>query len=422
MLKLHHEKNIGTLGSNLSWVLRSVPASSLSSKMTRILRKILLVSLFLTILIHGIGILIPETGFDALWYHLPIVRDMAVSHQIRIVPSIPQSNQPRLGEIIFLPWFLMFSTTGVKICTFLLTLLLLFLTYQLSRRYLDELEALLIVLLVASFHTVAWQATSAYVDILRTCFELAALLAVMHKKVWLMGLCLGLALLTKSVALLFLPPFILFLITKRGIRKASGVLILSVSLFLPSQIQGIMGQGILPAWEIFSSHADHLILRNGHLLGWVILGLSKLLVLPIELSFHAESYTTPVFLFAFPFILAEGQWLWRVYRAEVVFLLASLSTWVFVVPVSVRYDLSAIILALIVCFMAALRFANRYSVVKTLLVFLAGLNIVFNLSIRLGVILRSAPFLLGQETESQYLNRFNQGILKGPLEEWYRVQ
>lgn len=399
-----------------------VSAPSLSFQMNQTLKKILLTSIFLVVMVHALGILLPETGFDALWYHLPIVEDMVRSRLIRDVPGVSQSNQPRLGEIIYVPWFLLGGTMGVKVCTFLLMLMLLLLTYQLASYYLESSEALLLTLLVATFHTVAWGATSAYVDILRSVFELAALLAIRKRNMWMSGLFLGMALLTKSVALVFLPAFILLLIIKAGIKKTVGSTLILSCLFLPSQILGLLWRGTLPALEI-GRHANNLILTDLGLLKWIVEGLSRLIFLPLTLSFHAESYTSPVFLFASPFIFYQARWLWRKYSGELIFLFISFLIWVFVVPVSVRYDLSAIILATIICFVAVMKLSTRYSLLKPVFYVFISLGIMLNMSIRLGATARGLPFLLGGESEAQYLKRFYQGILEGPLEKWYgRVQ
>lgn len=383
--------------------------SDVPSKLTRTLQKILLTGLFFILLSHAIGILLPETGFDALWYHLPIVKDMADSGQIRYTPEIPQSNQPRLGEIIFLPWFLLMGATGVKICAYALMLVLLLEVFVLARSYLTNIEALLLTLLVATFHTIAWQATSGYVDILRTVFEMGILILLSKKRqhqlelLVILGLMVG-ALLTKLVTLLFVPAFLILIFLKRGkiasVLFAVTILITIVVARLPLDFFFSTGRELVGVSELISS-------------------LRSLSLLAFELSFHKESYTTALFIFAVPFLMIQRRHIWRRYRDEVIFLLVSLSTWVFVVPISVRYNLSAIILASILCFSVIFHYGKKNHFVKTALIFFAVANIVLNMSIRVGVVVRSLPFLLGNESQAEYLSRFNRGILKGPLEKWY---
>lgn len=386
-----------------------VSSSNVPSKITTLLQKFLLTGLFFILLSHAIGILLPETGFDALWYHLPIVKDMAETGQIRYVPEIPQSNQPRLGEIVFLPWFVLMGATGVKICAYLLMLVLLFEVFTLAKSYLPSLEALLITLLIASFHTVAWQASSGYVDILRTVFELGILILVSRKKQFkfevpmLAGL-LVVALMTKLVTLLFVPAFLILIFLKRGKMTA-------VTLGIVTAVTVVLAR--FPLSFFFSTGRELIGI------GELISSIKSLVLLPIELSFHAESYTTALFIFSVPFLVWNGREMWRLYRDEILFLTASLCTWVFIVPISVRYDLSAIILAAILCYCFVSQSVKNDQFSKTVLVFFIAGNILLNMAVRAGVIIRSLPYLIGTESQAEYLSRFNHGILKGPLEKWY---
>lgn len=373
------------------------------------MKKILIWLISLTVVVHAFGIMMPEIGFDALWYHLPIVKDMADSHEIRVVANIPQSNQPRLGEMVFLPWYMAMGTTGVKICTFWLMLILLFSTYKLARNFLSENYALLVVLLAASYHTVAWQATSGYVDILRAIFEIGILYLITRKQkirfeFIVLAILMGLALATKLVTLIFLPAILLFIWLKRDFKYGFGLGIIALVICVV---------GRFPIF--FISSVGHELLGWGSIVG----SLRSLLFLPLEMSFHRESYMSPIYLVVLPFIFQQRIWLWQKYKSEIIFIGLTLTTWVFVVPISVRYDLSGIIFATIFCFMAMIKSFNLNAWIKSVFVLTVLVFVGFNMAIRLYVLARNFPYLTGQISKGEYMRSVDQGILKGPLEKWY---
>lgn len=373
---------------------------------------------------HAIGILLPETGFDALWYHLPIVQDMAISRTVRFSPLIPQSNQPRLGELVFLPWYVLGGVTGVKIATYAIFLSLVLLVYRLSRLYVEEEMALLLTLLISTFHILSWGATSAYVDILRTLFEVGALyfLVKNRQSVAIPAFLLGFSLITKLLSLLFSPAFFILAGMQRSKSALVGCLL---ALILCSTVlfQGWKMSGIQPL-TFFLTVGNDLIVQGseGNMSMWIAKRVGIFLTLPIELSFHSESYMSSLFLFSLPFIYISRHELWRMYRNEWVFLFVSFFIWICIPPLSTRYDLTAIILATILCASAVIHVSIKQQWAKLLLILFILSNIALNMSVRMAVHVRSLPYLLGKETQEQYLSRYDTDIMKGPLESWYKHQ
>lgn len=371
--------------------------------------KLLSVLLFLILISHAVGVLLPETGFDALWYHLPIVKDMAQSQQLRSVPGIPQSDQPRLGEIIFLPGFMLLGMMGVKITAFLIAILFLLQVYKLAKVYLASRDALLVTVLTASFHVVAWQSSSAYVDLLRGLFEVTFLHTLTKKKeevtstVLAVGTFMG-SILTKLVSLVFVPSLLWFAYRKRSLNLAFGLGFLTLIIYLLGKYP------IAFFWHVGGSLIDR---------PQVISSIKSFLILPLQLSFHHESYLAPIYLFAIPFIFVWRVWFWKTYRDEIIFLAISFLTWVFVVPISTRYNLSAIVLASILCVRVILESKTRVPQIRLILVSFILVTVCLNMGVRLGANLKALPFLLGRESESQYLQKYNKGIIKGVLERWY---
>ncbi|PWU23843.1 hypothetical protein C5B42_01620 [Candidatus Cerribacteria bacterium 'Amazon FNV 2010 28 9'] len=380
------------------------------------IKKILLVGFIFVAIFHAIGILLPETGFDALWYHLPIVKDMAVSREIRIVPDVPQSDEPRLGEVMFLPFFVVGGVVGIKIFTFIVTLALMYWTYRLCQLYLPDSWSLLTTLLIFTFHTIAWEATSAYVDQIRALMEVGLLVFLLSKsklsfaQQLIACVLLTASLLTKSVSVLFIPAW--FVLLWQQFNWKVSVTIVGLSLFALFVTH--------PSFSIFGSASNQLIVQTG-IIHYVTTQLFSFLVLPLTLSFHAESYMSVIFLFAVPFVWINRKWLLQIYRPELLFIAVSLFTWVWIVPVSVRYDLSGLILLTILCVAVVVHSFPKNKNLKQLFALLLVGNITLNMVIRVGAVVKALPFLLGRESEVEYIKQYDQGIEKGPIEKWYGI-
>jgi len=137
---------------------------------------------FIAGLSHFIGVFVPETGFDAVWYHLPITQVLLNRGWDRFIPELYQSAMPHLGSLVFTLPYAMFGIVGVKFFTYLLAWLMIVLMYRIAKPLVGIRYALFGCLIFFTFHTVGWQASSAYVDSLRTVFELAAVSLIMENK------------------------------------------------------------------------------------------------------------------------------------------------------------------------------------------------------------------------------------------------
>src|SRR5258708_7478973 len=139
------------------------------------LEKILLFCIGLIWLIHFSGVLVPETGFDAVWYHLPIV-NMFVQHgEYFYWREYYQSLNPFFSDGIFLFAYSGLGELSAKMVAYLFGLGLIFVSYFIYRQFLNRFWSLLLVLTVSSFQVVAWQASSFYVDVANAMWEVTAL-------------------------------------------------------------------------------------------------------------------------------------------------------------------------------------------------------------------------------------------------------
>mgnify|MGYP005839434527 CR=1 FL=1 len=191
------------------------------------------------LMISALGIVLPETGVDALWFHLPLTKQILLDPFSTFLPDLYQSTTPRLASYLFVLPYAIGEEAGVKLVTFMLGLGVLVLLDRVMRLWKpmpSRPTRLLSLLIVLSFHTMWWQMTSAYADTLRTVFELLSIWWLFQDSrlstVLRSGLWFGLALSTRIVSIVFLPLWFVGAWMLHGLRYA--VVWLGVSLLIVS--------------------------------------------------------------------------------------------------------------------------------------------------------------------------------------------
>jgi len=175
-------------------------------------KKVGLTLLCLTLLaiVSLIGVLGPETSFDALWYHLTLPKLYLENHSITFIPGglLYYSAMPKLGELLFVPALAFGNEIFAKGVQYVFGILTAIAIYKISRRYVSMPLSLLACLVFYSNIVVAWESTIAYIDLIRTFYETMALWALLiwvdkKKKTWLYlsAIMLGFAISTKLLAL-----------------------------------------------------------------------------------------------------------------------------------------------------------------------------------------------------------------------------
>ncbi len=175
--------------------------------------------------INLVGVLGPELGFDSLWYHLTLPKIFLAESRIFYIPGglFYYSVIPKLTEMLYLAALSLGNEIWAKLIHFGFGILTLIALFKLSRKFLSQKYALLVVLLFYSNLVVGWQSITAYVDLSRTFYQVMAFWAFTKfldnkDKKWLSisGVMLGLEISTKIVGfdslLLFI---ILILITAK---------------------------------------------------------------------------------------------------------------------------------------------------------------------------------------------------------------
>jgi hypothetical protein len=145
----------------------------------------------------------PEMGFDALWYHLTLPKLWLLKHRWYFPGGLLYySAMPRLAETIFIPLVQLFGTAGPKMVQYLAGVGTGVYIWKILSKF--KLSSVLKGVGVSLFYCtwlVGWQSGSAYIDLIRTFLEVAALYYLLSGSWKRGGVFLGLAIGTKWFAL-----------------------------------------------------------------------------------------------------------------------------------------------------------------------------------------------------------------------------
>ncbi|CAN5130465.1 hypothetical protein BH11PAT1_BH11PAT1_7330 [soil metagenome] len=181
---------------------------------------ILLVLLLLQIGVNTIGMFGPELGFDALWYHLTLPKLYLLHHSIFHIPGglLYYTDMPKLGEMLYTAG-LSFGEGMPKLIHFSFGILTICLLYQILRTFVSPFVSLIGLLMFYTSLVVGWESTSAYIDLIRTFYELMGFWLFLRwrdkkeqKLLLLSAIMLGFAITTKLLALGSVAIFLLLII------------------------------------------------------------------------------------------------------------------------------------------------------------------------------------------------------------------
>ena len=400
------------------------------------LEKGLTLVLFAQFLLYSLGLFIPETGFDALWYHLPEAQVYAANGQIAKIPELLYSTMPRLGEIYFaIPLLFSQSLILVKSVSFLFAFLFILISYFLSRCILSRLHSLLVAVVVNSVYLISWQATSAYVDLPTAVFQLASLLCLIKQispgvkevhtpgVIWLVysGLFAGLALSVKyqSFLHLFAATAILVIFPKKSRLVAIGYTLMALLIAFPWYLDNYLKTGHLLYPTNLPSLQQAALNHAGasSLPEWLLHQTLRLPLLFGDLTFHPRDYLSPIFLILLPILFFRIKNIIqnRLTLLAIGYTLVALSLWWFLPPPETRYLLGVLPLLLILEFWSVFNLPRHQNILKNWSLVFIFLSAGLNLFLRAGTSFKYLPVILGQITPSQYITTqttdFNQDIV-----------
>lgn len=427
---------------------------------------------------HFIGVLLPETGFDALWYHLPVIQSFIDDSTIVYDPRWYQSLYPLLGDMLHLLGFVSFGVVGAKIVSYGIMITLLVVVYEWLRSSdVDVWWAVFGMTVVGLFQVVSWQASSAYVDVMMAVWFVAGVRQLLSARdntvIWSGLLLLSAVPATKFIGLAYVPliaviiglilvgssQFRLIVRTQRRLISASLFTALIFASFWYIRAGLYTGNPLYPMGTIYAEPVIAQMERGGW--GeWLVYRLSTIHLLLPQFFVANDGYTTQL-LWMIPAIIiiqklrrvgaggvaefAESIRSWLLtggtpllhsisqYYQPLIYScsgLFGLVFWWFFPPPSTRYVLGPMIVLWIGVVSWAfgttgqlhwLRVSYRrpFRVAYVAVVCILLANLLIPLSIRLGVNTRGLPYLLGRETQQQYLDRFRNGFTDVNIDAFY---
>lgn len=397
----------------------------------------LLFSILLVVwFIHFLQVLVPETGFDALWYHLPVIQAIQSAQGLVFQPELYQSVNPLFADLYFLTGYSVFGAVGAKLVAYFFAVLCITATYHIARTLVSRQFALLTVICVSLFQVIAWQSASFYVDVAKAFFELSGLLFLFHfvkRKstlfLYLAVLFFSASLATKLFSILLVPFFsyAIWEVHKTSTLKknfkpwgtviVASLLLLSLPLLYYLRAQHFTGSAF---YSIFV-HIDKLqeIGGSGSALDYIV---QRILFFP--LSFvqitAVRDYVFPGLGLLLSVVLFQSkQFLKNIYtKLLLIFSLFQWMIWWFVPPLSTRYALSGFITLFILGVFVLHDFFQKHKRTNLLRLLLLMVACILLLP-RLVVAHRSLKYILTPQTTAEYLQQFSDGSIDEKMNAWY---
>jgi hypothetical protein len=219
-----------------------------------------------------IGALAPEVEYDALWYHLDLPKRYLEAGSLVDFRCQYVAHYPSATELLFGYGLALADAIAAKLVHFGMGVLLALATYRLGIQVASRRAALLAAAILVVTPTVTWEATTAYVELATAFFVVLGLSWVIRfaetqarGALALAGLFTGLALATKTLALIAAAPLALLVaIAARGrprLRLGSAIGFLGIALvpalpwLLRAQIE--TGNPVFPsAYGLFGADSD----------------------------------------------------------------------------------------------------------------------------------------------------------------------
>ncbi len=198
-------------------------------KTTSFFERGLVLLLVIQMIINLIGAVGPEIAYDAVWYHLTIPRIWLLEEKIFYIENGPFSYSllPKLLEMFYVAALALSNELVAKIIHWGFGVLCLVVTYRTARLFTTRKYSLVATLVFYSNLVVGWQSITAYIDLGRTFYESLALLAILYATTqnsnrwrYIAGLLLGLAVMSKLIAVTSVASVAILLIYQRNLRAS----------------------------------------------------------------------------------------------------------------------------------------------------------------------------------------------------------
>ncbi len=400
--------------------------------MQKLLEKTTIISLIFIWLSHLVQVFTPEVGFDAVWYHLPVIKTILEQRKLVFLPELYQSVNPLLSDLIFGVGFFFAGEFGSKIVAYLFGLAFIFSTYVLSKKFLNNFWSLIVVLVVSTFQVVSWQSASFYVDVAKALWEISSLAVLIRwrdtqQQKWLLvsALLFGASLATKLFSLFLLPVFmcLIFIWSKKEkIGKLLSFLFGSLILPFPFYFFAYLKTGN-PLFS-FSQHLIKIgeIGGNDSLVSFFWQRTKSLPFLPSNLI-TAKDYTSFILILFLPVLffylkkLKENKLLLGI----TIFTVWQILIWWYLPPLSTRYAISGFVTWTIISIWGVAKLSQKNFQFYYPILLSIFLAVTINLAPRVAVNVRSFKYILGVQNKNQYIRQFFDNNIDQHLIKWHQL-
>ncbi len=352
--------------------------------------------IIIQVALNLLGALGPELSFDALWYHLTLPKIYLLNGEISYIPGglLYYSAMPQLGEMLYIAAISLGGEIFAKLTHLLFGLLTLIVILITGKKILPRQYVLLSVVIFYSNLVVAWQSTTAYIDLIRTFFETLSFyllfIYLTEKKndnLFKSGVSLGFAMSTKFLAFSSIITSVIILIINRvGYLKITIYLLIAVAVASPWFIYSFLNTGN-PIYPLFSG----------------VLPPSSRPLFDFDSFIHSPDPINPIYLIIFPLLIIGYKKFDKKLRILLLYSVVSFVIWLFL-PYSGggRYIMPYLPVFSI---LAAYIISVQTELIKRVLIGLVILIAIVTIFYRAGATLRYVPVILGNMSSQEFLTR-----------------
>lgn len=359
--------------------------------------------------INAIGLLGPEIGFDAMWYHLTLPKLYLMYHAVLHFPGVLYySDMPRLTEMLYTAGLAFGSDFWARGVHFLFGLLDCIVIYAIGRKFFSQKWAIVLPVIFYSNLVVGWESISGYIDLSRTFFTTTAFLAFLtwletkEKKYFTFSAILvGLTISTK---LLSLPDLGIYTVALLYHERSTTVFLKrfkSIAFFLSVAVCSV-----LPWFAFAYVHTGNPLypMFTGYSVNnyWQVF--TPLFFIQSVWDTFAKNPdpVNPLFLAMIPFIVWKWKKLWKEMPTVMIFALGGFIAW-YITPQTGggRYVLPYLPVFSVVClYCIHLLSKNWQKIFLIFIIFVALVSLVY----RGGAVAKFLPVILNKETKAHFLD------------------
>jgi 4-amino-4-deoxy-L-arabinose transferase-like glycosyltransferase len=404
----------------LTFLFKKISKGSFSLKKIYKDTIFLFILLFIVLaLVNLIGALGPELAFDALWYHLTLPQLFLLNHSLYHIPGslLYYSDMPKLGEMLYVGALSLGNEITAKVIHYLFGILAALALYKVSRKFFNTFISVLVVVIFYSNLVVDTESITAYIDLIRTFFEIMTLWAFLNwyktsNMKWLVttGIMTGLAVTTKVLGIgsiiVFSTMFIVAFFESRfkmNLKKDFGYLFLYcfIALLIP-----------LP-WFIFSflhtGNPVYPFFTHTYSISSTQFGITQFVVGLWNLFMYSPDPISPIYLIFLPLLFLTYSKFQKEIKLIVLYCVLDIILWYFTPQTGGgRFILPYLPAFSLICgtiyseILKKTRMEWKY--LSRLLLFVIIFVSFISIGYRFIANSKYIPVLLGKETKSQFLS------------------